>query len=205
MERFTTHQDGMSLVISLVMLIAILILSISLANLALQGEKATRNDRDRQVAFSAAEAALKDAEMDIDSQSQSQSPITRSQIFDAASNLFFEEGCGKGDGNKYQGLCLPAGSGQIPVWLNIDMGSDRSDSSSVKFGRFTGQTFVTGKALFPSKLPRYIIEVLPDIEAGQRADDQTKYIFRITAIGFGVSTKTQVVLQSFYRKAAKST
>jgi type IV pilus assembly protein PilX len=55
---------------------------------------------------------------------------------------------------------------------------------------------VTGKGSFPAKLPRYIIEAVQDLEAGRKADEQTKYIFRITAIGFGANSDTQVVLQS---------
>ena len=196
-------QRGVSLVISLLMLVVVLMLSISLANLALQGEKAARGDRDRQIALSSAEAALKDAEMDIDTQAQSSTG--RSFLFDASSNLYFEDGCGKGDGNLYQGLCLPASSGALPIWLSADIASDKGAGVGVKFGHFTGQTMITGMAFFPCKLPRYVIEAIPDVDAGQRADEKTKYVFRVTAIGFGASPETQVVLQSVYRKAAQST
>ncbi|MFZ6849858.1 pilus assembly PilX family protein [Undibacterium sp. RuRC25W] len=194
------YSSGFSLVISMVMLVVILLLSVSLAYLSLQSERAARNNRDRQVAMTAAEAALRDAESDIDSQAS----IGRSLIFDASSNLFFEEECARGDSNTYQGLCLPAGPGKAAVWLTVDIASDGADAASVQFGRFTGQKMAIGRALFPSKLPRYLIEAVPDVEAGQRADDHMKYVFRITAIGFGSDSKTQVVLQSFYRKAAKS-
>ncbi|MFZ6690067.1 pilus assembly PilX family protein [Undibacterium sp. SXout11W] len=196
------RQQGISLIISLLMTVVVMILSISGANLVLQNEKASRSDRDRQIALMAAEAALKDAEMDIDSPMPLESQ--RSHLFDPTSNLYFEPGCAKGDGNIYQGLCLPSGPGQIPVWLAIDLGAENDAPSTVKLGRFTGQTMVVGKGVFPAKLPRYIIEAVQDVEAGQRADGQTKYIFRITAIGFGSSETTQVVLQTYYRKAMKS-
>jgi type IV pilus assembly protein PilX len=68
------------------MLIVVLMLSISLAMVSLQGEKASRSDRDRQIALNAAEAALKDAEMDIDPQVVLANG--RSNLFDATSNLF---------------------------------------------------------------------------------------------------------------------
>lgn len=196
------RQDGAALIVSLMMLIVVLILSIALATVSLQGEKASRSDRDRQIALMAAEAALKDAEMDIDPQVALANG--RANLFDPTSNLYFEAGCASGDGNVYQGLCLPSLSGQTAVWFIANIASDDSSSPSVKFGRFTGQTMVTGKGSFPAKLPRYIIEAVQDLEAGRKADEQTKYIFRITAIGFGANPDTQVVLQSFYRKAERS-
>ena len=61
MVRASGRQRGASLIVSLLMLVAVLVLGISAAQIALQGEKASRNDRDRQIAFQAAEAALMDA------------------------------------------------------------------------------------------------------------------------------------------------
>jgi type IV pilus assembly protein PilX len=196
------REQGAALFVSLMMLIVVLILSISMSTISMQGEKASRNDRDRQIALMAAEAALKDAEMDIDPQTVIAG--SRADTFDPKSNLFFEAGCAKGDANLYQGMCLPALQGQTPVWFVNDLASDASGSASVKFGRFTGQSMVIGKGSFPAKLPRYIIEAVQDLEAGRKADEQTKYLFRITAVGFGANENTQVVLQSFYRKAEKS-
>jgi len=196
------RQRGASLIVSLLMLIVVLMLSISLAMVSLQGEKASRSDRDRQIALNAAEAALKDAEMDIDPQVVLGNG--RSDLFDATSTLFFEAGCATGDGNLYQGMCAAATEGQQPTWITADIADGSAGSPSVKYGRFTGQTMVTGKGSFPAKLPRYIIEAVQDIDPGGKADDQTKYIFRITAVGFGPNPNAKVVLQSFYRKAVKS-
>lgn len=196
------RQRGASLIVSLLMLIVVLMLSISLAMVSLQGEKASRSDRDRQIALNAAEAALKDAEMDIDPQVVLANG--RSNLFDATSNLFFETGCASGDGNLYQGMCAAAVEGQQPTWMTVNIADDSAGSVSVKYGRFTGQTMPTEKGAFPARLPRYIVEAVQDTEAGGKADDQTKYIFRITAIGFGPNPNAKVVLQSFYRKAVKS-
>lgn len=197
------RQAGASLIVSLLMLIVVLILSISLATMSLQGEKASRSDRDRQIALQAAEAALKDAETDIDPQVVPAG--SRSNIFDPKSKLYFEEGCAGGDTNTYQGLCLPTAEGAgVPVWQYVDLDDTSSKSKSVAFGRFTGQTMVTGKGSFPAQLPRYIIEVIPDKEPSSSADEESKYLFRITAIGFGANETTQVVLQSYYRKAVAS-
>ena len=50
----------------LCLLVIILLLGISAAQMALQGEKAARGERDRQIAFQAAEEALVDAQNDIE-------------------------------------------------------------------------------------------------------------------------------------------
>ena len=58
-------QRGFSLIVSMMMLIVIIILGVSASQMAVNEERGARNDRDRQIAFQAAEAALKDAEYEI--------------------------------------------------------------------------------------------------------------------------------------------
>ncbi|MFZ6845989.1 pilus assembly PilX family protein [Undibacterium sp. RuTC16W] len=207
------RQSGASLIVSLLMLIVVLILGLSLANMSLQGEKASRSDRDRQIALQAAEASLKDAELDIDPQG-TPSVNARGDSFDATSIISFIEGCTANNSSPIQGMCLPSKSG-LPIWQTVDLKDSSSSAVAVEFGKFTGQTMVIGKSSFPAQLPRYIIEAVPDVDPGGVADtgqaespndtnSAQKYIYRITAIGFGANATTQVVLQSFYRKALKS-
>lgn len=61
----TQRQRGVALLVCLLMLILVMLLGVSAAQLSLQGEKAARGERDREVAFQAAEDALADAERDI--------------------------------------------------------------------------------------------------------------------------------------------
>lgn len=178
------------------MLLVVLMLSTSLANMALMGEKAARNEREKQVAMHAAESALLDAEKDIENSSAKSS---RSAIFSPYSTEGFADGCGKGDGNRYQGLCTSHGSGQKSALFSADLANVGRSSPSVEFGRFTGQTLPNGDGPFPIQLPRYIIELMLDTTAGQSAS--AVYMYRITAIGFGPTSATQIVLQSFYRKS----
>lgn len=185
------YQHGITLIVSLVMLLVVLMLSTSLASMALMGEKAARNERDKQVAMQAAESALVDAELDIEN---STAATSRSEIFSPNSAKGFVDGCGKGDQNIFQGLCTfeePA------TWLAADF-TNSTNSASVQFGRFTGNIMPTGHGPFPAKLPRYIIELMDDPAAQPTAP---AYMYRITAIGFGADSATQVVLQSFYRKS----
>lgn len=201
--RPSLQQRGASLIVSLLMLVAVLLLGISAAQISLQGEKASRNDRDRQIALQAAEAALQDAEMDIENSPDAKS---RSALFSENPVLTdFIDGCGTGDSNTNLGLCATASPGSAPIWLTVDFtDAAASSTKSVPFGNFTGQKMQTGKGSLPSKLPRYIIEVLDYNAAAAVTDiENKKYFYRITAMGFGTRESTQVVLQTFYRKIDK--
>lgn len=188
------RQHGASLVVALLMLAAVAMLGVSAAQIALQDEKASRNDSDRQVAMQAAEAALSDAELDIENSS-------RSRIFAPGSAEGFAADCGSAPADIYLGLCLHAGPAQAPVWQKVDL---MSDAESVAYGRFTGQNLQTGAGLLPARLPRYVIELMSFTKRGEAVgNDDITYFYRITAIGFGLRETTQVVLQTFYRKAGK--
>ena len=201
---YWSRQRGASLVVSLLMLVAVLLLGISAAQIALQGEKASRGDRDRQVAFQAAEAALMDAEMDIESSPASNS---RSVIFKETKTVrtaFIVE-CGAETTNQSFGLCEVSQEGQTPVWLKVDFSVTGSSAKSVPYGHFTGQFMQTGTGSTPARLPRYIIEIMNYKVAASDPTIPSNHAppadyFRITAIGFGMKDSTQVVLQSYYRK-----
>ncbi|MFC3108225.1 PilX N-terminal domain-containing pilus assembly protein [Undibacterium arcticum] len=196
------RQRGASLIVSLLMLIAVLLLGISAAQMALQSEKASRNDRDRQIAFQAAEAALQDAEMDIENSTDTSS---RSSTFSEKPVLAnFDADCGQGATNTYLGLCTTAVAGATPVWLKVDFTDTGSSSTrTVPYGKFTGQTMQVGNGQLSSKLPRYLIEVVNYKAAGEDASAQATFFYRVTAMGFGARDTTRVVLQSFYRKVDK--
>lgn len=201
----STNKQAGFLVISLVMLMAVLLLGISAAEIALQGEKASRNERDRQIAFQAAEAALVDAELDIENSPDASR--SRSHIFSNESALGFPSegkvGCNSGESNIYLGLCRRSPPGVTPVWQTADFTANHpSKAQSVYFGRFTGQRMQVGKGTMPATLPRYVIELLPYAEEGESAE-RASYLYRITAVGYGMRESTQVALQTIYRKDAR--
>lgn len=55
----------MALIFVLIMISIVFVIAAVSSRVVTLGERAARNDRDRQVAFQAAEAALSDAELDI--------------------------------------------------------------------------------------------------------------------------------------------
>ena len=195
-------QRGATLLITMLLLMIVLLLGVAAAQIALQGEKSSRNDRDHQIAFQAAEAALLDAEMDI--QKSPDEARSRSHLFSINGTAAFpaddDQICARGDLNISAGLCRYE-EGASAAWRHVDfMDAGAHTASSVSYGRFTGQSFQSGAGLLPARLPRYIIELIPHRRAGASAE-QADYLYRITAVGFGVRETTQVALQTFYRKA----
>lgn len=193
--RGHSKQRGFSLITTLILLIVVTVLGIGASQMVLLSERATRFDRDTQIAFQAAEAALIDAEFDI--RGPNTSANQRMASFSASSGLGFMDGCGTGTS---LGLCLPAADGQKPVWYAVDFTDETSSAKTAKFGDFTGRTFATGTSgIRPEMPPRYIIEVLPDKTPGRSASAQ-KTLFRVTAMGFGPRKETQAVVQMIFRK-----
>ena len=195
------RQRGISLVIVLVLLFATLFLGASAAVIALQAEKASRGDRDRQIAFEAAEAALNDASLDIEG---SVAGAVGGRVFASDSAIGFPalDGsvtCYTAQDAASFGLCRSPVAGQPESWLSADFSIENINAESVEYGHFTNSSFATGSGNLPSKLPRYLIELMPDNQAGNSAQ-AVKFFYRITAIGFGAHPETRVVLQIFHRK-----
>jgi type IV pilus assembly protein PilX len=190
------RERGASLMIVLLILLVVSILGVAGAQIALMGERAARNDRDYQVAWQAAEAALLDAEYDI----RGPGTATRKDLFANNSISAFVAGCGASTSGSSRGLCLPASTGK-PVWLTVDFLSDTSPA--VDFGTFTSRAFDAGATgVRSSKKPRYIIEILddPDAFGDTSIKANKKYVYRITAMGFGPRDDIQAVLQTIFRK-----
>lgn len=192
-----TRPVGSALLMCLLVMAVALMLSLSGARIALQEERAARNDRDRKTAFQAAEAALLDAQRDIE-QRASASP--RATLLASAWPVF-PVGCGAGAANPLLGLC--AAQGAAPAWLAVDFRDEgEATMRSVPYGRFTGRTMPVGGGALPARRPRYLIEAYPDRRAGSSADlAGAGALYCISAVGFGVQEDTQVLLQACYRRA----
>lgn len=211
--RASSHrpQRGMSLMMVLMMLIIITVLGVGAASLSLVNERSARNDRDSEVAFQAAEAALMDAEIDITGPNTNGNQRLCS-FSDKDDISAFVPGCGGAGGS--QGLCTASASGTAPAWLQVDFSVTDGSAKSVALGAFTGQTYmkapIGGGSASTARLPRYVIEAIPDnggYEADQLASASSgkkKFLYRVTAIGYGVRDETQIVLQSTVRKFVAS-
>jgi type IV pilus assembly protein PilX len=186
-------EKGASLIIVLLILMVVSVLGLGAAQIALMGERSSRNERDQQIAWQAAEAAMIDAELDI----FLKSPVgTRKEIFDGKNSKDFVDGCGTSGNSK--GLCAFNASAEKPAWLTVDFTNTDEDAPTVPFGHFTGRSFASGElGIQPALPPRYLVELLPD--PGRTDLTKVTYVYRVTAVGFGPRADTQAVLQMLYR------
>jgi type IV pilus assembly protein PilX len=184
------RQGGFSLIVSLMMLIVIIILGISGSQMAITEERGSRSDRDRQIAFQAAEAALKDAEYEIYGATGNLCTLPNqvnhgnmrpgtNTCFNEVSRIGFEYGCSSPPN---EGLCLTqtvtscnlATAGSCPAYLDptvVDFLGDAKGTGTnhtVVYGKFTGRVYAsqqTSAALAKQPIsvypPRYIIERVP--------------------------------------------
>ena len=192
-----TRQRGAALLMALCVMLVLLLLGVATVRSALGAEKSARGERDRQIALQAAEAALADAERDIEGGNAPASE--RAGLFAHDSGAGFVDGCGNGAANL--GLCRRVAGSAAPAWQRAHL-ADANDRHVIEFGRFTGAMLPFGRGTLPSRAPRYVIELMPYARAGEDAGRRTGNVYRITAMGFGASDTTRVVLQSYYLKAA---
>ncbi len=181
------RQRGISLVTTLVLMLATLGLGVAVMGVNVMEERMIANTKDRDLALQAAEAALRDAEQDVAS---NVSPATG-----------FTDVC-------TSGLCTPPsqrdGLGSLAS-LPVDdarLGFDWTVDAKVRrYGQYTGG------AQFPSvaEQPRYVIEKFSFLgtPAGESVVLGTEPVapgvgYRITARAVGARPETVVVLQSIY-------
>jgi type IV pilus assembly protein PilX len=196
----STRQRGFSLITTLILLVIVSMLGISASQMVLMSERTSRFDRDSQIAFQAAEAALVDAELDIQGSKDAAGNYVVSGLrmdkFEPKNKVDFSTGCGTG---ALRGMCAHTEVGQKPVWYQVDFTDESANAKTVKFGEFTGRSFAVGATgIRPEIAPRYIVEVIPDLTFATTTD---AVLYRITAMGFGPRKETQVVLQVVFRKA----
>ena len=175
-------QRGAVLVSAMIFLIVLMILGISLVGSTRTDEKMARNARDADVAFAAAEAALRDAELRITGAYKwPYSPVNL--------NLF--------DTSCTSGLC---DSTTVPLAFQVDLldfyGSTAPASNAVTIGTATSSPTVANVL----DQPKYMIEMVCS-NMGSAKESGCGRIFRITAQARGRLANTKIVLQEIYLPA----
>lgn len=171
-------QRGAALLAALIFLVVLTIIGVGVVGTTTTEEKMARNFRDNDVAFAAAEAALRDAEIRINGLwSNPAQPI---------GPYSFSDDCTDGLCNLLPGGAVPAD--KQPVYDHFSMTA--SPSSSL------GTTTNSPAIVQVSAQPRYLIEKVKGRIPGESGSSTTYY--RITAIGFG-RLSAQTMLQETYR------
>ncbi|MDZ7892004.1 MAG: PilX N-terminal domain-containing pilus assembly protein [Rhodoferax sp.] len=192
-QRSLAGQKGSSLIVVLMILTVVSIAGIAGVQISMLSERSARSDRDMQVAWQSAEAALVDAENDIFGPGTS----TRRALFNDPKNISdFVDGCGSTANSV--GLCAMVSSGK-PAWLTVDFEATTS-ARTTEYGQYTLRTLQTGSGIQPFRSPRYVIEPIRDPADRDLSNPTPAHIYRVTAMGFGPRLEAQAVLQMIYRK-----
>ncbi len=176
MTGYNKHQSGMALIIGLVMLLLLTIIMISAVRVTALEERLAGNMQNHNIAFQAAESALREAEAYIESGAVPFDPLKLSSApFRNTTSPF----C-------VNGLCSDSGPLQSDIFPNVDGGKITAD---------TGITTVYSE-------PTYIIEL---VRIDPSLDSSRIYAtFRITAGARGGDSSSFVQLQTTYRLHALS-
>jgi len=165
-------QRGITLPVTLLLLLTALAVGASAAHMAMLGEKAARAERDHLIAFQSAEDALMDAERDINAGlgQPVEVPIQT-----------------PGAGGQQDAAGRRAAA---PAWQAVDL----AGSGGTEYGAFTGAAMPTGQGSLPFRRPRYLVERIAYTPAGA----PPAHYYRVTVMGFGPRPGTEAVLQASY-------
>ena len=192
--RLQGSQRGISLVIVMIFLVILSVLGVSAMQTSTLSSKVARNQLDRTLAFQAAEAALRDAELDLNNKKFDK--VTkctagaigcRAKLITAGGSNFGNDTTSDPTANRCNlGLCSTDDpvAGALPFWEERSRWTNTNDS--VVYGTYTGATGLPVVA----QQPRYIIEYF---KQGDEA------VYRITSLGFGASASTTIMLQTAYK------
>ncbi len=186
-------QRGATLLLVMMLLVMAGLLAITAASMGTMDERVARNSRDQNVALQAAEAALRDARTD----------VFTSKSFGGEVRAFYGATGATANCNAsgFKGVCTALTHAQVMDRL-------MSDTQSVEFGeviaRPAAQLFADSTEQGGvTRQPRYIVEVVPDPD-DLSLTGPIKYVYRVTAIGFGSHAGTRSIVQEVVRVATNS-
>lgn len=169
--RLAASQRGVTLIVALIFLAILAMLGVTAARNSIMEERMAGNTRDRDLAFQAAEAALKGFEIDL-----------ADGVVDTASGYFDRSNCTV----PTDSACYLSHDNNQAYWNGLTMADGQwSDADAKAFSAFQ-----SSEGLIVAKHPRYIVERIPDVGTMKR--------YRVTARGVGKSTDTVVILQAEY-------
>ena len=202
------QQNGASLIMVMIILTIVSMIGVAGLQISTMAERSARNDRDYQIAWQAAEAALADAKDDLFPGGYGAPTISlRAAAFETANvPANFTDGCGTSGQSK--GLCNLVVTSDKQAWVSVDFEAAGNTAPTVEYGDFTGRTFTAGgPGVQPARKPRYVIEPMKDGEGpgspcrnANAGASECPPVFRVTAMGFGPRADIQAVLQMIYRR-----
>lgn len=174
-RSYPVRQGGMVLVVSLIILVIVTLIAITSLRVTILEERMAGNTRDRQLAFEAAEYALREA------QNVLSAPVLPQFTSSGGST-----------GGYYIGLNTnPSGNGDISYWSTTHNWTANSVAAANVAGILAGQV-----------QPRYVIEEFPAISCDGYSKKwpppPPRNVYRVTARGTGRTADAVVILQIWY-------
>jgi type IV pilus assembly protein PilX len=185
-------QSGAVLVVTLILLLVLTVLGMTALRTSFLEERMARHTMDRAIALEAAEAALRDAE----------------RWLDGLVNLPHEQECA----DAASGNCLDVDVLDDAELLSFG-GAAADDFATAISGLTLAQWQQHGRFIDADandiadippgsgEAPRYLIRevrFIPDSLNRGHGRPPGRYLYEVSAIGFGATTATQVVLQSTF-------
>lgn len=184
--KHPAHQRGVVLVVALILMVVLTILGLSASGTSSIETLMAASFRDRDRAFAAAEAALRDAEIRISGYwTFPAAPVNPYGFPDDNATTCTSDG-----------LCSPGVT--QPVHASDFYGAAAPGSTSEDFSWNTGGSRTPDIEGLANQ-PRHLIERVCRIAPGESATGATcQYVYRVTAQATGAKSTTRVTLQEVY-------
>jgi type IV pilus assembly protein PilX len=171
--RLRDAQRGAAMVIALIMLLVLTLLATASARMTLLEERMTGNTQDRNVAFQAAEAALRSGEL------IAQAPVV--PVFGGANG----------------GLYKPAAPGDAPVWNALDWEDAAAVHADAALDDVVEDLGGATADYIVEQLPR--VPTPGESLAADTTVDEASF-YRVTARGVGIAGTATVTLQTTFKR-----
>jgi len=205
MKNKLKHQQGVVIIIALVMLVVMTAVGVTLMSGATLQERMAGSNRQLSLARLNAEAALRQAEIVLDNMAITSTPnMTPHEIIATNFNP-------TGDG-RYVDIDIDLRSPNTNAVINSDV---LTVDLSVESSWTSTNSVAAATTATSSTLPRYTIEYIGQLRLGvndsseldvsiEKKEQFTEvpHVFRVTAIGYGADDNLTAVLQSIYSTAA---
>ena len=201
-----SEQRGATLAIVLIFLVLVTLIGVTAMTTTTLEEKMAGNLKDQNLAFQAAESALRDAKLDIlgldrdrlDSTPPPPAAPGPGRVPPISGETGFNDGTDTrpscSSSGATLGLCATASTGFADAALNATsiLTQNFTAAPSVAYGTFTGARRLSDVA----RQPRYIIEA---VNVRPQGNTGKLIWYRITARGYGARVETQVTVQEVFR------
>lgn len=188
-----SKQQGATLAIVLIFLVLVTLVGVTALTTTTLEERMAGNLKDQNLAFQAAESALRDAKLDIRGMVVTGGNVAKLRSPAISGGTDFGTSSALGTCST-TGLCLPNSLTYDQAALNATQILTQSFKAapSVAYGTYTDAASLDNVAL----QPRYLIEAIKTCPPGNKCP---LWMYRISATGYGARVETRVTLQEVVR------